>query len=234
MSVRKIEKKAAPGAAENKADPPPDSETFWQSLVTVLRQISGRQWLIFTAVILIFVVSTFGFTILARILLKQFPLNTETSLILYSSVFVVFLIANLSLIIPIPITTPVIAAAVIAGNPLLVGLAAAAGGSIGEIGGYLVGRLSHNVLMKDNFMCRVNQRFCASSLKKDVEKYGPIGIGILAAQPIIPFDIGGIVAGSIKMSFGRFYVALLIGRTVKYVMFAYLVYFLGHIPFIGT
>jgi membrane protein YqaA with SNARE-associated domain len=233
MATRKVVKQNSGAVTDNREAPP--SAGFWQSLGMVLRQITVRQWVIFTAVVLIFVVATFGFTVLARVLLRYFPLSTETSqAILYASVFVIFLFANLSLIIPIPITTPVIAAAVIAGNPLIVGLAAAAGGSIGEIGGYLVGRLGHNVLMRDNFMCRINQRFCASSLKQDVERYGPIGIGVLAAQPIIPFDIGGIVAGSIKMSFGRFYIALLIGRTVKYVMFAYLVFFLGHIPFIGT
>jgi membrane protein YqaA with SNARE-associated domain len=126
---------------------------------------------------------------------------------------------------------PIIIAAANAGNPLLVGLAAAVGGAIGEIAGYFVGRLGHHVLVRENFMCRINERFCNHHIRRDVKKHGALAIGLLAAQPILPFDIAGIIAGSLKMDFRRFFLALLAGRTVKYVALSYMAAAMGYIPF---
>jgi len=197
-----------------------------------LKAISRREWRTIILAALGFAALTIAFTRLAHLLLDALPLSENGGgAVLVLSVFAIFLIANLSLLVPVPITMPIIIAAATTTNPVFVGLAAAIGGAIGELGGY-VGRLGHSVLVRENYMCHLYNRFCNSRLQADVEKHGPLAIFILAVQPVLPFDVAGLFAGSVKMDVRKFFLALLAGRTVKYVTLSLLAGVLGYVPFL--
>jgi uncharacterized membrane protein YdjX (TVP38/TMEM64 family) len=57
-------------------------------------------------------------------------------------------------------------------------------------------------------------------------------IGILALQPILPFEIAGIIAGSLKMHVGKFFIATLAGNSIKYIALAFMAGMISSIPFI--
>jgi len=204
---------------------------FIESISKRLEHISGRQWLKLVAVLLGFIALTAGFSYLAHILLARLPLGAGGMGLLYLTVFVIFLAANLSVLIPVPITMPIIIAAALQGEPALVGLAAGVGSALGECSGYVMGRLGHRVLIPESFLGCINGRFSNNRLERDVQKHGPLAIGILAAQPILPFDIAGLIAGSLKMKFRGFIIAVMSGRALKYVAIAYMAGILGYIPF---
>jgi hypothetical protein len=51
-------------------------------------------------------------------------------------------------------------------NPLMEGLAAAIGASVGGFGGYFMGILGRRVLLKENFMCSINEVLCNKNIWK--------------------------------------------------------------------
>jgi membrane protein YqaA with SNARE-associated domain len=176
---------------------------------------------------------TIVFTYLSRIILARVNLPIDKySTLGYLTVFLVFFVANLLLFTPLPTAMTILLTSALIWNPGLIGLSAALGASIGELSGYFAGRLGRNIFIRENFMCSLNKRFCNSRLSIDVERYGLLTIGILAAQPVLPFDIGGIIAGSIKMNVGKFFSAMLIGKSLKYVTIAYLAGAFSYIPFL--
>ncbi len=60
------------------------------------------------------------------------------------------------------------------------------------------------------------------SHKKQIEKYGPAAIFILAFIPNPIFDVAGIVSGATKMPWWQFLLATAAGKTARYVLVAQL------------
>ncbi|MCK4331648.1 MAG: VTT domain-containing protein, partial [Dehalococcoidia bacterium] len=54
-----------------------------------------------------------------------------------------------------------------------------------------------------------------------MNRYGLWAIFFLAFQPVIPFDIGGLVAGGARMPLYKFLPALWAGKFLKYIGFCY-------------
>jgi membrane protein YqaA with SNARE-associated domain len=206
---------------------------FSRGFAKSIKDLDARQWQKIAFTLAGLAAITIGFTHLSQLILARInlPLDKYAS-ICYLTVFVTFLIANLMLFTPLPIAMTVLLTASLMWNPFLVGMAAALGASLGELSGYFAGRLGRNIFIKENFMCSLNVRLCNSRLTQDVQRYGPLTIGILAAQPILPFDIGGMIAGSIKMNLPKFFGSMLAGKSVKYVMIAYFAGMLSYIPFL--
>ena len=204
-----------------------------QEFVKGIKKIDGKQWRKIAFSVGGLTAATIAVTYASRLLLAKLnlPLDHYQSVCLLT-VFLVFLVANLMLFVPLPIGMTVLITAAVLWNPALVGLAAALGASLGELSGYLAGILGRKVLMPENFVCSIDERFCNARLGQYVQRYGPIAIGILAAQPVLPFDVGGIFAGSMRMRLPRFFIAMFTGKTVKYVALAYLAGMLTNIPFI--
>ena len=138
----------------------------------------------------------------------------------YPGVFVVTLIANASVIIPTPGFLAVIVAGAVL-NPFLVGLLGAAGMTLGELSGYFIGRagrvLSERELESDP---RPHSRWIATT-QRLVDRWGMLGIIILAATPNPLFDVAGIAAGAAKMGVSRFLLATFIGRLIRTMTLAY-------------
>ncbi len=138
----------------------------------------------------------------------------------YPGVFVVTLVANASVILP----TPGFLAVIIAGavlNPLLVALMGAAGMTLGELSGYLMGRMGRALATVEIQTDPGSGHRWAAWSQRLVDRWGMLGIFVLAATPNPLFDIAGIAAGMAKMSVWRFLVATFVGRLMRTTLLAY-------------
>ena len=136
----------------------------------------------------------------------------------YAGAFVISVILNATLIIPVSNMAVIFSLGTIQSlSPLFIGLAGGIGAGIGEMTGYLAGRSGRNLLAKSTIYTRV---------EKWVIRWGWIAVFVLSIFPFV-FDIVGIIAGAMRMPWWRFFLACWAGRTISYVTVAYL----AHIGF---
>jgi len=133
----------------------------------------------------------------------------------YFSVFLSMLIANLTIIAPVPIGLSIMIAAATEWNPVIVAFVGAIGASIGELSAYFAGRLGRKVAIPESAMWH-------SRFEQWIQRWGPWAIFVLAFQPVLPFDVAGLIAGTAKMPLRKFWPALLAGRFPKYILFTYI------------
>lgn len=129
----------------------------------------------------------------------------------YPGIFLIALLTNATVFLPAPGIAVVFAMGAIF-NPLLVGLAAGAGGALGEVSGYLAG-FSGQAIVEN---AKLYER-----LTNWVGRYGFWAILVLAAIPNPTFDVAGVAAGVLKMPLPKFLLAVLIGVSIKMILFAY-------------
>ncbi len=132
----------------------------------------------------------------------------------YPGLFIVSVIGNASIILPLPTILFVIAFAKIANNFLLVGIVAGAGAAIGELTGYYAGRGGRLLVEKSH-------KDLFSKTKKWTEKYGMFLVIIFFAATPLPADVIGIIAGIIKYDVKKFLLANFIGKTIKFATLAF-------------
>jgi membrane protein YqaA with SNARE-associated domain len=157
---------------------------------------------------------SYGFVLILQLIdLKSFPLY-ELATLAYISVFLASLIANLTILAPVPFAIVIIITAASKFNPWIIALCAATGGTIGELSGYYAGRLSKKIAIPDSIVAY-------HKIEGWINKYGFWAILVIAFQPIIPFDIGGLIAGTAKMPLYKFMPALWLGKFPKYLLFAF-------------
>jgi uncharacterized membrane protein YdjX (TVP38/TMEM64 family) len=176
---------------------------------------SHIHWLRLVIAFIGLVVLSFGLAALLRFLQSQLHIDIyRYAWLAYLSVFVMSLLANATIIAPVPFGVIIVTTAAQHYNPALIALAAAAGGTLGELSGYFAGRLGRKIAIPENIIS--NKR-----ITYWVEKFGFWAIAVLAFQPVIPFDVGGIVAGVSKMPLIKFLPALFLGKFPKYIIIAY-------------
>ena len=129
----------------------------------------------------------------------------------YLGTFLISILANATLLIPVPGLVIVFSMGA-KFNPLLIGLAAGAGATIGELSGYLAGFSGQGILENQKYYNRM-----VSWMRKN----GPMTILILAFFPNPLFDLAGMVAGVLNMPVYKFLFWALIGKILKMVLFAY-------------
>ena len=138
----------------------------------------------------------------------------------YPGLFLVTLMANASIILPTPgFIAVVVAAAVL--NPLLVALIGAAGMTIGELSGYLVGRAGSTITPGKGKAEESRWARWAAFSSKLVKRWGVLGIFLLAALPNPLFDIAGIAAGAARIGIPKFLIATFAGRLIRTSLLAY-------------
>ena len=205
---------------------------IFSRVITDLKAMSLQKKLRLALLILAFLALTIGLTFGSRLLLTRIHIPMfNVAWITYLIVFGLFVTVSLVPFGPAAIAISVLFAAATILNPFMVGLAAAIGVSVGGLGGYFAGLLGRNVLLKENFMCSINEMLCNKNIGNWVKDKGPIVIGILALQPFLPFEVAGIVAGSLKMPIGKFFIATLAGSSIKYISLAFMAGILSSIPF---
>ncbi|MCL5997974.1 MAG: VTT domain-containing protein [Chloroflexi bacterium] len=138
----------------------------------------------------------------------------------YIGLFLVSIIGNATIIIPAPAFVVACAAGIVYG-PVLVGLIAGLGASLGELTGYYAGYGGAAVLPEGKLYRR---------LEDFMRRHGMLAIFILAAIPNPLFDVGGMIAGILKMPVIRFVVAAWLGKALRLGVTAYAC--MGGLPFL--
>ena len=130
----------------------------------------------------------------------------------YPGIFLITFMAYATILMPAPGLAIVFAMGGVL-NPFYIGLAAGAGGALGELSGYLAGFGGQVIAERTN----IYQRFHGW-----IEKNGFWAILILSALPNPFFDVAGVAAGILKMPMRKFLLAVWIGVTLKMLLFAWI------------
>ena len=128
----------------------------------------------------------------------------------YAAVFLVGLISNATLILPVP---GLAVSSVMGGvfNPWIVGIVGGVGQALGELTGYMAG-YSGQTWVDEN---RVYDR-----LTQWMQRYGVLAIFVLALVPNPIFDVGGMVAGALRLPLYKFLASCTAGKVIKNILFA--------------
>lgn len=95
-------------------------------------------------------------------------------------------------------------------NPVLVAFFGALGATLGELVGYLAGRMSTDISPKlKTFLDKV-----ASKIHNDA-----ILVFILAVLPLPLFDLVGIYSGGTRMNILKFFLACFLGKFIKMLVY---------------
>ncbi len=130
----------------------------------------------------------------------------------YLSIFLLTMVGNASVVLPAPAFLTALAGGTVF-NPVLVGLVAAAGATIGELTGYMLG-MSGRAAVEDNW--------AYERIHVWMRRYGLVALFALAAIPNPFFDMAGIVAGAMRLPVTHYLLATGAGKLVKFVIIAYL------------
>jgi uncharacterized membrane protein YdjX (TVP38/TMEM64 family) len=156
-----------------------------------------------------------GLVYLLHCLEAHFDISTtEYALTAYLVVFGITLAGNASIIVPVHIHVAIMMAAASQWDPILIALIASVAGTIGEITGYYAGYLGKKIIVSESTPGY-------NRVVGWVNRYGPLAIFLLSLQPILPFDIAGLVAGASKISLWKFLLPCWAGRFPKYILFCY-------------
>lgn len=128
----------------------------------------------------------------------------------YPGIFLLSLLSNATLILPVPGVLFTSAMGVVF-NPWLVGLAAGTGATLGELTGYMAGFSGQAVIENRKWYDKVTVW---------MKKFGGITVLVLAFIPNPLFDIAGMVAGALKMPVWKYLLFSWPGKCAKMIIFA--------------
>jgi len=131
----------------------------------------------------------------------------------YLGLFFISVVGNASIIFPIPthIVTFFFASIL---NPWLVAIISAVGAAIGEVVGYVIGRGVNKATEKKRFKW-------LRKAEKWTDHYGVFTVIFIFALTPLPDDIAGIISGTIKYDFKKFFLATLLGKIIMYSIIAW-------------
>ncbi len=195
---------------------------------TVMKPGSQVHWVKLVIAVFGLVILSFALAYLLQRLVTRLNLPMyELAYLAYAIVFATTLVSNLTIIAPVPFAVSIMIAVATKWNPVMVALAASIGGTIGELSGYYAGYLGTKIAISDDIIKH-------SRIERWIQRYGMWAITFLAFQPIIPFDIAGLVAGAAKMPLHKFLLALGAGKFPKYVILIYAgLGFIHFMPFLS-
>lgn len=128
----------------------------------------------------------------------------------YAAVFLVGLVSNATLILPVP---GLAVSSVMGGvfNPWIVGLVGGVGQALGELTGYLAGYSGQALVDGNPTYAR---------LTRWMQRYGVWTIFVLAVIPNPVFDLGGMAAGTLRFPLWKFLASCTAGKVLKNIAFA--------------
>jgi len=131
----------------------------------------------------------------------------------YFGVFAINAVASATIFFPLPaFALTFVLGSVL--NPWLLGLSAGLGSAVGELTGYLIGFGSHKALKK-------KYKKWLWKAEKFAEKRGMFAAILAIAASPLPTDIVGILAGVSKYKPWKFFLAMTIGKVIKYTLIAW-------------
>lgn len=128
----------------------------------------------------------------------------------YPAVFVVSMIWNSTVLVPIP-SFPIYYPLATIFFPPLVGLAGGAGAAIGELTGYMAGYSGREFVQRRRGYARA---------ERWVKRRGAIVIFAFNLVPLFLYDLIGIAAGALRFPLWKFFLICLAGRTLAYTIVA--------------
>jgi len=181
-----------------------------------MERLKQNRWLKLALYVAILVGLSFGFILLFQYLIAYFNISVERfATTAYLVVFVISLVSNASIIVPVPIFVAIMITAAKYWDPVLVALAASVAGTLGEITGYYAGYFGKRIVHLENAPGY-------DRLVGWMKRYGPWGIFLISLQPILPFDVAGLLAGASKLPLWKFLLACWAGKFPKYLLGCYL------------
>jgi membrane protein YqaA with SNARE-associated domain len=128
----------------------------------------------------------------------------------YAAVFLVGLVSNATLILPVP---GLAVSSVMGGvfNPWIVGLVGGVSQALGELTGYMAGYSGQTW---------VDENPVYDRLTGWMQRYGVLTIFVLAVIPNPVFDLGGVAAGALRFPLWKFLASCTVGKVVKNILFA--------------
>ena len=129
----------------------------------------------------------------------------------YLGVFLISLISCATIILPVPGMLLIIAIGAVF-NPVLVGIVAAIGGTMGEGVGYILGRNGRSLVPGKKIFAR---------MERWMKKWGAITIFVSSLVPPLPIDLVGITAGSLRYPAWRFFFTCFLGKAILYTGMAF-------------
>jgi uncharacterized membrane protein YdjX (TVP38/TMEM64 family) len=182
-----------------------------------VEKLKQKRWLRVTLYVIALVGIGVGFLILFPYLSHRFSISIEgLASTAYLVVFGITLLSNAAVLVPV--TYPHIAVMILAAaywDPFMIALVASVAGALGEITAYYAGFLGKRIARLDNVPGY--QR-----LVRWMQKNGMWGIFVISAQPILPVDVAGLLAGASRMPLWKFLVACWAGKLVKYILACYI------------
>lgn len=126
----------------------------------------------------------------------------------YLGAFLISLVGSLTIVLPVPGFLLLVPLATVF-NPFLIALAAATGGIIGELSGYVAGRSGRQML-------RANANYLRA--ESWMKRWGVWAIILFAFVPLVPFDVAGLASGALRFPVWKFMLAGWIGKSVKFIL----------------
>jgi uncharacterized membrane protein YdjX (TVP38/TMEM64 family) len=177
---------------------------------------TGRfRWIKLALTFLAFVVVSLGVGYLVQYFLARQHISLDIPA--WKGLLVMFgvlLVVNVS-VLPLPFGVSLMLVAASHWNPVLVALVGSLGASLGEFSSYFFGYLSKRITIDENTPGY-------QLVRGWITKYGMWAIALISFQPVIPFEIGGFIAGLVKMPIRQFLPAIWIGKFPKYLILVYL------------
>jgi len=178
-------------------------------------KISRNRWLRLAVFLASLIGISFGLAYVLQGLFSHFQLVPSRFFFpAYLFVFGTALLANATIIAPVPVALAIMVAAATKWDPLLISFAASIGGVLGELSGYYVGYLGKKIALIQNMEGY-------SRIAGWMNRYGVWAVFLLALQPVLPFDVAGIISGTARMPLHKFLPALWGGKFIKYALICY-------------
>jgi len=171
--------------------------------------VEKKRWLKARVIPLLGLLLVIAITVSLFILTQRYPEKVkEFESYGYLGVFLISLVSNATVILPVP-GILVVFPLVVTYNPVLVGLVGATGGVIGEITGYLAGYSGREMVKTGRMYNRVEGW---------MKRWGAWAIFIFAVAPFLLFDVAGLVAGALRFPFWKFILVAWVGKSLKYII----------------
>jgi uncharacterized membrane protein YdjX (TVP38/TMEM64 family) len=132
----------------------------------------------------------------------------------YLGAFLITLIANATIFVPIPGVWVVFAMGAVL-NPFVLAISAGLGAATGELSGYLLGFSGQGLAERSKIYDRIYD------IMHRHRRWSDLLILVMAFIPNPFFDLAGIAAGTLKIPVWRFYIFCALGSILKMLAFAY-------------
>jgi membrane protein YqaA with SNARE-associated domain len=148
----------------------------------------------------------------------------------YAGIFIANLVSTITVVIPVPGLTAAGQALIVSGgknlSPIPVGIVGGAGMALGEVTAYVTGAVGREFAEGRRVGGPSWFRRAVESTIRGIgwlmAHYGMLTLFVLSAIPNPLFEIAGLTAGSIRMKFWRFMLAVAAGKIVRGLILAFL------------